>query len=240
MGKVILVGSQKSDIGKTIICIKTGINLSENGKKVLLMDLSAGKKKISEYLNVNEDIIYDIRDVMDATCSLEQATIEISENLSLLPCPRLADKLNNIKIEAFTKLVNDAKDIYDIIIADIDKIALSYIDFDSVSHVISVNNNDFSCIKEFNRDKKIAQKFGVDSILAVLNRYNRKNARKGTMLNSKDIQKMTEMTMNMIIDENSKYSDAGYDFLFAKEENSFNKAVNTIVAQLSEEAQPAY
>ncbi|HAQ41228.1 MAG TPA: hypothetical protein DCM73_10615 [Clostridiales bacterium] len=238
MGNVVLVGSQKSGIGKTIVCIKTGITLSEGGKKVLLMDLSAGKKKISEYLNVNEDIIYDIRDVMDATCSLEQAAIVISDKLSLLPCPRIAGKLNDIKIEAFTKLVNDAKDVYDIVIADIDKVALSYIDFDLVSHVISVNNNDFSCIKEFNGDKKIAQKFGVDSILAVLNRYNRKNARKGTMMKLKDIQKMTEMAMDVIIDENSKYSETGYDFLFAKEENSFNKAVNTISAKLSEEVQP--
>ena len=86
MGKAVLIGSHKNEIGKTIICIKMGVNLSENGKKVLLIDLSEGKNKMSAYLNVNEDIIYDIKDVLDSTCSPEQAIIDINENLFLLPC----------------------------------------------------------------------------------------------------------------------------------------------------------
>lgn len=233
MGKAVLIGSQKSDAGKTIICIKSGITLSESGKKVLLLDLSSGKKKVSEYLNVNEDIIYDIKDVLDATCSLEQAIIEINESLSLLPCPRIADKLSNITIEAFTGLINEAKKAFDIIIADIDKLSSSYIDFSLISNIITINNNDFSCIKEFNRDKYIAQKSDVGSTHAVLNKYNRKNAKRGTMMNAKDIQKMTEMDMNIIIEENSKYLNADYDFLFSKEDNSFNRAVKTIVEKLN-------
>lgn len=232
MGKVVLVGSQKSNIGKTIICIKSGIALSESGKKVLLMDLSSGKKKISEYLNVSEDIIYDIKDALDSTCSLDQAVIEINESLSMLPCPRIADKLTNITIESFTRLINEAKKAFEIIIADIDKISLSYINFSLVSNIVTINNNDFSCIKEFNRDKYIAQKSNVELTYAVLNRYNRKNAKKGTVMNAKDIQKMTEMNMNVIIEENSKYSNADYDFLFNNEANSFNKAVKTVTEQL--------
>lgn len=232
MGKVVLIGSQKSDIGKTIICTKLGISLSESGKKVLLMDLSIGKKKISEYLNVNEDIIYDIKDVLDSTCSLDQAVIEISDNLSLLPCPRLADKLRNIKINSFTRLISEAINAYDLIIVDIDKVSWSYINFNVVNNIITVNNNDFSCIKEINWDKYISQKFNVDLILALLNKYNGKNAKKGKMMNATDIQNMTDINMSIIIEENSKYLNANYDFMFSKEENSFNKAIKTIAAQL--------
>jgi septum site-determining protein MinD len=233
MGKVVLVESQKNSIGKTIICIKSGIALTENGKKVLLMDLSSGKKKISEYLNVNEAIIYDIKDALDETCSLDQAVIEINENLSLLPCPRIADKLKDITLVAFTKLINEAKKTYDIIIADIDKISSSYINFSIISNIVTVNNNDFSCIKEINRNKYIAQKFNVDLISAVLNRYNRKNAKKGTAMNAKDIHKLTEIDMDVIIEENSKYLNADYDFLFDREDNSFNKAVKIIVEKIN-------
>lgn len=232
MEKVVLIGSQKSDIGKTIICIKLGISLSESGKKVLLMDLSTGKKKISEYLDVNEDIIYDIKDVLDSTCSLDQAVIEITDSLSLLPCPRIADKLSDVKIEEFTKLINDAKNAYEMIIVDIDNISLSYINFDLINSIVTINNNDFSCIKEFKVDKTIAQKFNVDLIYAVLNKYNKKNAKKGTMVSSKDIQKMTEMSMNAIIEENSKYLNSEYDFMFNKEDSSFNKAIKIIVEQI--------
>lgn len=228
MGKVVLISSEKSDIGKTIICTKLGIVLSESNKNVLLIDLSFGKNKISEYLNVQEDIIYDIKDVLDNTCSLDQAIIEVSDKLSLLPYPRILDKFKDIKIESFTRLINESKSLYDVIIVDIDKISLSYIDFNVVDNIISVNNNDFSCIKEFSRDKHIAQKFNVDIITAVLNKFNNKSAKKGMMMNAKDIQKMTEMNMNIIIEENSKYSNADCDFMFSKEENSFNKAIKIV------------
>lgn len=232
MGKVVLVGSQKSNIGKTIICIKTGISLSQDGKKVLLVDLSSGKKKMSEYLNVNEDIIYDIKDVLDTTCSFSQAVIEINNGLSLLPCPRIADKLSDIRLEAFTRLFNEAKEYYDLIIADIDKISHSYIDLNLVNIVVSVNNNDFSCTKEINSDKYIARKYNVERIIAILNKYNKKKAKNGTMMNSKEIQNMTEISVNAIIEEDLKFSNADYDFLFSNEENSFSKAVKAIAIQL--------
>lgn len=232
MGKVVLIGSQKREIGKTIICMKLGINISESGKKVLLMDLSSGKIKIAEYLKVNQDIIYDIKDVLDTTCSLDQAVIEINNNLSLLPSPRLVDKLNNIKIEAFNKLISEAKDIYDIIIVDVDKINLSYIDYNLINHVIIINNNDFSSVKEFNGDKNIANNNNIESILSVINKYNKKNAKNGTMMNSKDIQKMTNMNMDIIIEETSHYASKDYDFVRNKENNSFNKAIENLTGKI--------
>lgn len=231
MGKLVLVGSQKCDLGKTIICIKLGVALSESGKKVLLIDLSNGKKKMSEYLNVNEDIIYDIKDVLDGTCSLDQAIIEINNNLSILPSPRIADKLDNIKINTFTNLINNSISEYDFIIADVDKISLSYIDFKLVNEAITINNNDFSCIKEFNSDKTIAEKNNVN-ITAILNKYNLKHAKKGIMMNAKDIHKMTEMSMSLQIDENSNYENVDYDFLVSKDENSFNKVIKALMEKL--------
>jgi septum formation inhibitor-activating ATPase MinD len=234
VGKLILIGSQKSDIGKTIICIKAGVELSQSrsSNKVLLVDLSSGKKKMSEYLNVNEDIIYDIKDVFDGICSFNQAVIEINDNLSLLPYPRIAKKLSDIQIYEFSRLFNDAKKEYDIIIVDIDKLSHSYIDFNIVNIVISINSNDFSCIKEINSDKAIASKNNVESIYTVLNKYNKKKAKNGTMMNSKDIQKLTEMNMNTIIEDNIKFANVGKEFLISDEEHSFNKAIKTLVNQL--------
>lgn len=230
LGSVVLVSSQKRDVGKTVIAVKTGIELSQTGKKVLLIDLSFGKKKISEYLNVSEDIIYDIKDVLDNTCSLEQAVIEIDDKLSILPNPRITDKLGNIKIEEFSKLISEAKPKYDVIIADVDKISLSYIEFNCIQFIINVNNNDFSCIKELNIEKNIANKFGFNNIIAIINKFSKKNAVNGTMMKLKDIQKMTEMQTSIVIEDNAAYLNADYDFLFNKEENSFNKAIKNIAS----------
>jgi len=232
MGSVVLVSSQKRDIGKTILAIKTSIEMSKIGKNVLLIDLSSGKKKISEYLNVNEDVIYDIKDVLDMTCSLEQAVIEIDDKLSILPNPRIVGKLGTIKSESFLKLVNEAKGKYDVIVADVDKISLSYIDYESVQCVITINNNDFSCIKELNNEKNIANKFGLNNIIAVINKYNKKNASSGTMMNLKDIQKLTEIQNINVIEDNVLYLNADYDWLFNNQDNSFNIAVRNIISKI--------
>ena len=152
---VILTGSQKNNIGKTIISIKLAIELANSGKNVLMMDLSSGKIKMSEYLNVNEDIIYDIVDVVNKTCTLEQGIIEINENLSLLPCPRIAGKINEIKKESFINLLQSVE-VYDYVIIDADKLTSVFIDFSIINNAITINNNDFSCIKEINTDKTIS------------------------------------------------------------------------------------
>ena len=58
---------------------------------------------------------------------MDQAIVDVSENLWLLPSPRLMDKLKDVKFELFGSLIKDAKD-YDVIIVDVDKVSLSYID----------------------------------------------------------------------------------------------------------------
>lgn len=229
MGKVVLVGSQKRDIGKTTICIKAGFQLSQMKKKVLLLDLSLGNKKISEYLNVSENIIYDIKDVLDGICSLDQAIVDINENLKLLPSPRIKDKLNDVKFKLFSALIKNAMN-YDVIIADVDKISLSYIDFSDITNIITVNNNDFSSIKEINRDITIAQKNNVP-IITIVNKFNNKESKKGSMINVKNIKKMTELDINAVIEENIAY-DGSYDFLTSTQDNTFNKAINIILNQI--------
>ena len=231
MGCVVLVASQKSDIGKTVLSIKMGIELSQKGKKVLLADLSNGKRKMAEYLNVNEDIIYDIKDVLDGTCSLEQAVIDVVENLSIVPYPRIQGKFKDTKREDFKRLINEAKNIFDYVILDTDKLSSSFIDFEFADYGVIVNNNDFSCIRELNTDKDITFMYGLKNIAAVINRYNKKNAVKGTMLKLKDIQKMIDMQTLDNIEENAKYLNMDRYFLFNNEDNSFTKTVKNIISK---------
>jgi septum formation inhibitor-activating ATPase MinD len=186
---VILTGSQKNYIGKTVISIMIGIELSKTGKNVLMIDLSTGKVKMSEYLNVFENIIYDVADVLMDTCLLEQALIEINENLCLLPCPRISGKIDVINKESFDKLLKFSES-YDYIIIDGDILTHSYIDFSKIQNVLSINNNDFSCVKEINTDRIISSK--AENFIVAINKYNNKKASNGMMMNLKDIEKLYE------------------------------------------------
>lgn len=224
---VVMVGSQKNNIGKTVMALKLGIEIAGRGKNVLLMDLSSGKVKMSEYLKVEEDIIYDIADVIMDTCTLEHGIIEIIENLSLLPFPRVPEKINQINKESFTNLIDSAIK-YDYIIIDVDKLTSSYIDFSKINNVISLNNNDFSCIKEINSDKIISLK--SSNFIPVLNKYNKTGAKKGIMIKLKDIEKLTENTILAAIEENINYLELGYEKLFSPQ--FLTSEINIIINSL--------
>ncbi|MBP7279815.1 MAG: AAA family ATPase [Sedimentibacter sp.] len=224
---VILTGSQKNNIGKTTIGIRLAVEIANSGKNVLMMDLSSGKIKMSEYLNVNEDIIYDIVDVVNKTCTLEQGIIEINENLSLLPCPRIAGKINEIKKESFINLLQSVE-AYDYVIIDADKLTSVFLDFSKINNAITINNNDFSCIKEINTDKAISSKAG--NFIVAINKYNKKKAKKGIMMKSNDIEKLTETKISAFIEENIKYSDLNYEKFF--DDNLLKTEIKNIVKNL--------
>jgi septum site-determining protein MinD len=233
MGDVILVSSQKNNIGKTIISIKTGVELSKT-KKIVLLDLSAGKKKIAEYLGVDEDIIYDIKDVLDGICSDEQAVLEIKENLNLLPSPRIAGKLGDIKGREFKRIILDLKNKYDAVIVDADGISSRhYIGQGLIDTIISVNDNDFSCVREIIDDFSVAEKLGASGFIAAINRYNKKKAVKGTMLRLKDIERMLEIKLSPVIEEDQRYENITAEFLLKDSSGDFEKAVLSVADWLN-------
>lgn len=210
---VILVGSQKKDIGKTIISIRMAVDLARSGKRVLMMDLSSGKIKMSEYLNVDEVIIYDVVDVLKGTCTIDQGIIDINENLHLLPCPRLPGKIDEISKESFVALL-DTLD-YDYLVIDADKFTPLYIDFPKIQNVLSINNNDFSCLKEINSQKVLSSR--AANFILVINKYNKKKAKQGTMMKVKDIEKLTETRVSSLIEESAKYLEVQYEKLLDRE-----------------------
>jgi septum site-determining protein MinD len=208
---VILTGSQKKKIGKTIIGIKMAVELSRGGRRVLMVDISSGKVKMSEYLNVDEGIIYDVIDVLQKTCSLDQALIEIKENLYLLPSPRIAGKIDKLNRELFMNLFQYTDD-FDVVIIDADSLTCACIDFSKIDNAITLNNNDFSCIKEINADKAISSQ--TSNFIAVINRYNKKEAKRGRMLKITDIEKLTKTNISSIIEENINYFSFSHEKFF--------------------------
>ncbi|NLK65260.1 MAG: septum site-determining protein MinD [Tissierellia bacterium] len=225
---IIITGSHKNNIGKTIISIKMAVELSRSGRSVLMIDLSSGKLKMSEYLNVNEDIIYDVVDVMQKTCTLEQGIIEIKENLYLLPCPRIPGKINKLNKESFINLLQSIEN-FDNVIIDADLLTSAYIDFSKIDNAITINNNDFSSIKEINFDKAISSK--AANLIVIINKYNKKNAKKGKMMKSSDIEKLTNTTITSLIEENANYSDFCYEMIF--DEKLLKIEINNIIKKLN-------
>ncbi len=110
MGEVIVVASGKGGVGKTITCANLGAALSLAGQQVLLVDMDMGLRNLDIALGLESSIVYDVIDVVEETCTLEQATIKDQkfENLYFIPAAQTRDDscLEKEQMKAFCERVS--------------------------------------------------------------------------------------------------------------------------------------
>lgn len=119
MGDAIVVTSGKGGVGKTTTSANIGTALALQGKKVCMVDTDIGLRNLDVVMGLENRIIYDLVDVADGRCRLNQALIKDKrfEELYLLPAAQTKDK-NAITPEAVRKIVLELKSDFDYIIID--------------------------------------------------------------------------------------------------------------------------
>ena len=75
MGKVIAVASGKGGTGKTMFVANLGATLSMAGYKVAVVDMDTGLRNLDLYLGLENNVVYDVNDVMQGVCRIKQALI---------------------------------------------------------------------------------------------------------------------------------------------------------------------
>ena len=94
MGEVIVITSGKGGVGKTTTTANIGAGLSQLGKKVIVIDTDLGLRNLDVVMGLENQIVYNLVDVIEGTCRLKQAAIRDRryENLYLLPSAQTKDK----------------------------------------------------------------------------------------------------------------------------------------------------
>lgn len=75
MGKVIVVASGKGGTGKTMFSVNLGATLAKQGKDVILVDLDMGLRNLDLYFGLENNVVYDVYDVLAGMCRIKQALI---------------------------------------------------------------------------------------------------------------------------------------------------------------------
>jgi len=75
MGKVIVVASGKGGTGKTMFTANLGATLAMEGNNVALIDMDTGLRSLDLYLGLENNVVYDVNDVMTGLCRIKQALI---------------------------------------------------------------------------------------------------------------------------------------------------------------------
>ena len=117
MAQIISIVSGKGGVGKSTICVGIADALAEQGKKVLVLELSFGMRVLDVMLGVENDAAYDIGDVLTEVCDISTAAITSANNKNLdvivaTPNPTLYNE------RALANLCKDIRSLYDFVIID--------------------------------------------------------------------------------------------------------------------------
>ncbi|SDN59292.1 septum site-determining protein MinD [Alkalicoccus daliensis] len=119
MGEAIVVTSGKGGVGKTTTTANLGTALALNGHKVCLVDTDIGLRNLDVVMGLENRIIYDLVDVAEGNCRLQQALIKDKrfESLYLLPAAQTKDK-DAVAPEQIKELITELKESFDYILID--------------------------------------------------------------------------------------------------------------------------
>src|SRR5690625_1044096 len=94
MGEAIVITFCKGDVGKTTTIANIGTALAQIGNKDYLFDTDVGFRYLDVIMWLENRIIFDIVDVIEGRCRLNQALISDKrfDYLSLLPAAQTSDK----------------------------------------------------------------------------------------------------------------------------------------------------
>ncbi|MDN4619721.1 septum site-determining protein MinD [Paenibacillus sp. PsM32] len=119
MGEAIVVTSGKGGVGKTTTTANIGTALALLGKKVCLVDTDIGLRNLDVVMGLENRIIYDLCDVADGRCRLNQALVKDKrfDELYMLPAAQTKDK-NSVSPEQVKEIILELKKDFDYVVID--------------------------------------------------------------------------------------------------------------------------
>jgi septum site-determining protein MinD len=119
MGEAIVITSGKGGVGKTTSSANIATALALSGRRVCMVDTDIGLRNLDVVMGLENRIIYDLVDVIENNCRLNQALIKDKrfDALYLLPAAQTRDK-SVVEPEQMVKLISELKLDFDYVIID--------------------------------------------------------------------------------------------------------------------------
>ncbi len=207
MGEAIVVTSGKGGVGKTTTSANIGTTLALSGKKVCLIDTDIGLRNLDVVMGLENRIIYDLVDVVDGRCRLQQALIKDKrfDVLYLLPAAQTKDK-SAVQPEQMKRIVAELKETFDYIIIDCPagieqgfKNAIAGAD-----HAIVVTTPENAAVRDADRVIGLLEKEMSSQPRLIVNRIRPHLVRKGEMIDVEEIVDILAIDLLGIVPDDDK------------------------------------
>ncbi len=174
MGISTVITSGKGGVGKSTVSVGLGRALAQRGRRVLLIDCDAGLRSLDRMTGTEENLVFDISDVVYGRCAPAEAIYPCAdaEGLFLLPAPSSGE--NMIRPGVMRKLVPLLKRYYDYVL--LDSPAGVGGGFRSAAcaadRALIVCSPDPVCVRSANAVSGLLSKLAVSDRRLVINRFN--------------------------------------------------------------------
>ncbi len=226
MKEVIAFTSGKGGVGKSNTVLNMGYILSEKGYSVCLVDMDFGLRNLDILMGLENRVLYDVSDVMQAHCSLKQALIKDKhhDNLYLLAaCKNL--QIQKIHKKDMRQIVHALKEQFDFVL--LDSAAGLEAGFQTslycADRVIMVATLDHTSLQDCDRVIALAMK-DVNDISLILNKVNPKLIDRGISVSVAEAISYLSIPLLGIVYEDEevlRFNNKGVPLLLHKKEMTY-------------------
>ena len=192
-GKTIVMTSGKGGVGKTTATANVGTALALRSNRVAVIDTDIGLRNLDVVMGLENRIVYDLVDVVEGRCRLEQALIRDKHagDLYLIAAAQTRDK-DCITTQQLVGLCKRLEDDFDYVIVDcpagIEQGFRNAIA--AAQEAIVVTTPEVSAIRDADRVIGLLQAADIREIRLIINRINPAMVRQGNMMDASDVLEM--------------------------------------------------
>ncbi|MDO4396090.1 MAG: septum site-determining protein MinD [Clostridia bacterium] len=237
MSKVHLIASGKGGTGKTMFAVNYGATLALQGHSVVIIDMDLGMRNLDLYCGLENNVVYDVFDVLTGVCRIKQALIRDRrfEELYVMAAPPAKDDgtLTPLHMKV---LCSRLRQMFDYIIIDApsgmdDGLVLAAAGADDC---IIVTTPEYSSLRDADTLDRELSALGMEKRYLVLNRVVAEMMAAGYVPRLRDITTMLRPVLAGVIqqDENIHIStNLGVPIVMKSDtyiRKNFDKIVNRI------------
>lgn len=202
--RVITITSGKGGVGKTTGVANISVCLALQGKRVVALDADIGLRNLDVVMGLENRIVYDIVDVVEGRCRLQQALIRDKRlpELHLLPAAQTRDK-TAVSPEQMAQLCQELGEDCDFVLIDspagIEQGFRNAIA--GADEIILMTTPEVAAVRDADRIIGLIEAAGKETPKLVINRIKLDMVRRGDMLATEDVMEILAIELIGIIPE---------------------------------------